>query len=409
MTIKSKIVKGLIIGLWVTIGCGVVVLLVAAMGKEEGRVCTGINVVVKGVSNNFFVDKKDILAAIGEYLDGKPEGQLIRHFNLKSLENDLQRNVWVKNARLFFDNNAVLQVVIDEREPVARVFTHAGNTFYIDSALNMLPLSDKYSARLPVFTGFPSEAKVLPRADSALLKDIYLVSTALQRDAFWMAMVEQIDITPQRNFEMVTKIGDHSIVIGDGSVMDDKLNRLMLFYKQVILKTGWQKYSSINVQFAGQVVAKKRGAEDISADSLAALQLLQAMAAVAERQANDSLQIIAQDNEKNTADFSLIQESIQRDDNGDGSNTTETTTSLPVINPQVLKPITASTAPANALQRAAPAPKPEVNAIGKSVAVKSAVQLPKMQTVPPKPKPLAKPVPKPTPSQPKPKTNNDYK
>jgi cell division protein FtsQ len=54
--------------------------------------------------------------------------------------------------QLFFDNNEVLQVVIDEREPIARIFTVAGNSYYIDSSLERLPLSDKMSARLPVFT-----------------------------------------------------------------------------------------------------------------------------------------------------------------------------------------------------------------------------------------------------------------
>ncbi|MBK6829167.1 MAG: hypothetical protein IPG86_20990 [Chitinophagaceae bacterium] len=63
-------------------------------------------------------------------------------------------------------------MAVEEREPVARIFTSGGNTFYIDSSNTMLPLSEKFSARLPVFTGFPSEAKVLSKADSNLLNDI---------------------------------------------------------------------------------------------------------------------------------------------------------------------------------------------------------------------------------------------
>jgi len=42
---------------------------------------------------------------------------------------------------------------------------------------------------------------------------------------------------------------------------------------------------------------------------------MQMIAANAEKQASDSLQIIQQDNEKNTVDSNMIQHSIQRDDN----------------------------------------------------------------------------------------------
>jgi cell division protein FtsQ len=342
MVKKQTILNWMLTTLWLAMGAGLVVLLVAAIRKEDSQPCTGINVVIKGVSNNFFVDKKDILKSIDEYIDGSPVGQPVHLLNLKALESDLQKNIWVKQAQLFFDNNAILQVIVVEREPVARVFTNSGTTFYIDSATAMLPLSEKYSARLPVFTNFPSDKAVLLKQDSLLLKDIYTISMAIQKDSFWMAMIDQIDITPQRNFELVPKVGNSIIVFGDAVNATEKLHKLLLFYKEVIIKTGWDKYSVINVQYANQVVAKRKGAEDKTSDSLRTLQLMHLMAFSAEQQANDSLQNFVQDNEHNTTDVNLIQQSIQRDDNGDMSNITETTNlqGIPVIVPSVLiKPL----------------------------------------------------------------------
>jgi len=333
MVKKTTILQWMLTTLWVAMGAGLVVLLVAAIRKEDTQLCTGINVVIKGVSNNFFVDKKDILKSIDEYIDGSPVGQSVSLLNLKVLENDLQKNIWVKQAQLYFDNNAMLQVIVMEREPVARVFTNSGTTFYIDSATAMLPLSEKYSARLPVFTNFPSDKAVLLKQDSLLLKDIYTISMAIQQDTFWMAMIDQIDITPQRNFEFVPKVGNSIIIFGDAVNVTEKLQKLLLFYKEVIVKTGWDKYSVINVQYANQVVAKRKGAEDKTSDSLRTLQLMYLMAYTAEQQANDSLQNFLQDNEHNTTDINLIQQSIQRDDNGDVFNSIEATNpkGIPVI------------------------------------------------------------------------------
>ena len=47
---------------------------------------------------------------------------------------------------MWFDNRNVLHVEVYEREPIARIFTTAGNTFYIDSTEKKLPLSDRLSA-----------------------------------------------------------------------------------------------------------------------------------------------------------------------------------------------------------------------------------------------------------------------
>ena len=46
-----------------------------------------------------------------------------------------------------------------------------------------------------------------------------------------MAMVEQVDITPERIFEMVPKIGNQLIIFGDATDTEIKLDKLKLFYK----------------------------------------------------------------------------------------------------------------------------------------------------------------------------------
>ena len=314
MVNKRTIVNWMLTSLWIAIGAGTIVLLIAAIKRKDAQHCSAINITIEGVDNNFFVDKKDILNSITASVGGNPVGKTISAFDLRKLEKLLGKDIWIKTSQLFFDNNNRLMVKVLEREPMARVFTTGATTFYIDSSLTMLPLSEKFSARLPVFTGFPSDKIVLSPADSSLLRDILTVSLAIQKDPFSMAMIDQVDITPERNFEMIPKIGNTIIVFGDATNVEEKLNKLQMFYRQVMVKAGWNKYSAINVQYNGQVVAKRKGAEDKSSDSLRTLQLMQAIAENTERQSNDSLHMIAQDNENNTTDADLVQHSIQRDD-----------------------------------------------------------------------------------------------
>ncbi len=215
----------------------------------------------------------------------------LHSIDLASMETALKQSQWIKNAELFFDNNNVLQVRITEREPIARIFTTSGSSFYIDSSLTRLPLSDKFSPRLPVFTDFPTEVKVLSKQDSDLIKDIRTLSQFINANSFWMAQIDQVDISSNRSFDLIPKLGDQVIHFGDAENCEEKFNKLLCFYKQVLTKLGWTHYSAIDVQFKGQVVGVRRGANEIKMDSLRSIQIMKALIADAQQHTNDSTNI----------------------------------------------------------------------------------------------------------------------
>lgn len=313
---KQQIIKGVVTSLWVAIGAGVLLLLIAAMQKKNAALCSAVEVEIKGVSNNFFIDESDVKNLIQKECGGNPKGKPVKQFNLKKLESSLEKEVWIKHAELFFDNNGVLKAIIDEREPVARIFSTSGATFYIDSSTMILPMSEKFSARLPVFTNFPSDAKVLTAADSSLLNGINHLSQLILADSFLMGMIDQVDITAKYDFEIIPKIGKQVIVFGNANNAETKFNKLKLFYKNIMLKAGWNRYSSINLQYNNQVVAKLRNKEDILADSLRTLQLLQIMADHAAAMASDSSLAgqSAEGMDKPEPANDIIQHSFERED-----------------------------------------------------------------------------------------------
>jgi cell division protein FtsQ len=191
-----------------------------------------------------------------------------------------------------------------------------------------------------VFTGFPSETKVLSKADSNLLNDIKKISIRIQADTFLMAMIDQVDITAQRSFEMIPKLGGQVIVFGNAADLDGKFDKLLQFYKKVIMKMGWSRYSIINLQYKNQVVAKIRGADDVSADSLRTRQMMEIIAANAAKYAEDSTLNFKQDDRKNN-DSSMIQQSIQRDepdDNEDGDAIPEQKVMQQAVTKPLVKP-----------------------------------------------------------------------
>jgi cell division protein FtsQ len=296
MSIRSNIKKILFISFWCTLGAGMLVLLVAAMRVKKEKDCVGYNIDISSPTEQLFIDKKDIEEQLTAGGVESIKGKSIKDFDLKKLEDKLEQNVWISDAELFFDNNQVLQVKIKERNPIARIFTISGNSFYIDSATVRLPLSEKFSARLPVFTGFPSDKDRLSKKEKELLKQVKTISQNILSNEFWMAQVAQVDITSSGTFEIIPTIGHQVIEFGDGSDCEKKFNRLLLFYRQVISETGFQVYERIKVQYAGQVVGVRQAAAISRFDSLQAIKNVEKMIAMAQTEQErmlkmDSLQM----------------------------------------------------------------------------------------------------------------------
>ncbi len=253
---KFTIRKIAFIALWLCIGGAMLLLLLAAISNKNKGVCKEYSIVLKGAKHNFFIDKKDVEFLVKKETRGQIKGELMSSFKLQDLEFALEKNTWISDVELYFDNQNVLHITVYEKEPVARIFTINGNTFYIDSTGKRMPLSEKMSARVPVFTGFV-DAKKMNAVDSVLLKNVTELANYISKDSFWMAQVSQIDITADKNFEMIPVVGNHLVRLGNGDQIEKKLRKLYIFYKQVLSKTGFDKYKLIDVQYAGQVVASR--------------------------------------------------------------------------------------------------------------------------------------------------------
>jgi len=256
MNTKKVIQRVVFITVTSAVCSGLLVLLVAAIGKRNKEHCKDYTIKINGARNNYFIGEKDVLKIVTAATNGKIKGAPIVNFNLRKLEQQLKDNAWIRSANLYFDNQSVLHVSVMEKEPIARIFTTGGRSFYIDSGATRMPLSAKMSARVPVFTNFPDK-RFLSVKDSALLNDIRKTAWFILNDSFWMSQTEQIDITEHRTFEMIPTIGNHVVKLGNGDDIDKKFHRLLTFYEQVLSKTSFDKYNFIDVQFNGQVIGTK--------------------------------------------------------------------------------------------------------------------------------------------------------
>lgn len=229
------------------------VALVAASHYQGNKTIQGIEVNLNDENDFSFLQRKDIETLLLKSRSIDLKHTALDQLDLEKMEAIARTNPWVAKADIYVDNRQVLQVKITQREPVARLFDANGASYYMDSMLHLMPVSEGYSYPAPVFTSV-----VLLKNDSlnkVLKSKIAYLSTIIGNDSFWHAQVTQVDVQPDQTFVLTPLFGNQRILLGDTANVVQKLDNLKAFYKQVSGKIGWDKYETLDLRYKDQVVA----------------------------------------------------------------------------------------------------------------------------------------------------------
>jgi cell division protein FtsQ len=219
---------------------------------------------------NYFVDDLDIESQV--FAHGYQTGmEPIINVNLRSLEMQFDAMPSVKKAEVYTSLDGRLKVDIKQRTPIARVYTRT-SSFYIDKAGYIMPLSDKYTAKVPVVNGdlnidytvvagqnFATKNELMKtNFESRKLYEAYWLAKKFKEVAFWDAQFKQIYFRSDGDIELIPAVGNHVIIIDGVANIDESLTKLMILYKEGLSKTGWNNYKEINLKYKDQIVCKKR-------------------------------------------------------------------------------------------------------------------------------------------------------
>jgi len=186
-----------------------------------------------------------ILKQAGLYPAGKP----VKAVNTDKMETELLKNGMIAEVVAYKTPSDIIKIDVKQKTPVLRVMGAGGN-FYVDSKGNIMPVSRRYTAHVPVANGYIEKRLATT--------DLYKFALFLQEDMFWNDQIEQIYVHPDGETELIPRVGAQRILLGTLEGFEEKLANLRLFYEQAIPKTGWEKYGRINLKYKNQVVCTKK-------------------------------------------------------------------------------------------------------------------------------------------------------
>lgn len=215
---------------------------------ESSNVCNEVNIHIGDGAVRGFLEEEDIKVLL-QSSRCYPIGDQMSQIGVRKIEEQLQKNPFVKKAQCYKTQTGQVNITVDQRLPVIRIKADNGDDYYVDEQGNIMP-NTHFASNLVIATG-----TIQKQYAQKVLKDIgcYLLNSPL-----WGNQIEQLNVLPDESIEMVPRVGDHIVYLGSSSNLERKLERLEKFYKYGLSKVGWNKYSYINVEFDNQIICKKR-------------------------------------------------------------------------------------------------------------------------------------------------------
>ena len=87
---------------------------------------------------------------------------------------------------------------------------------------------------------------------------IYKLTSYLLDNDVLKHLFDQIYISQIGDIELVPKVGNHIVVLGDIDNLDEKFENLLAVYKEGFVNLGWDKYVKLNLKYKNQVVCTKK-------------------------------------------------------------------------------------------------------------------------------------------------------
>lgn len=249
--------KAIFLGItWAGCLCGLVILMGFVDEKKKTVDCTTVKILIPGADN--FIEREEIDAILSQNF-GRLVGKNLGEINIQSIEERLVANPYIANVKVFVDMDGTLKISIRQREPVLRVINAAGQDFYIDKSGLKMPVSPNFTADVLVANGNIMEpfSGRNEKIGTKTLQDLFNTAVFIKADTLWNAQIEQIFVNENSDIELVPRVGNQKIIIGNADNIETKMKNLLIFYKKAMPKVGWETYKSINVKYMNQIICEK--------------------------------------------------------------------------------------------------------------------------------------------------------
>lgn len=230
-----------------TIVCYTLFVLLIIPSQEKDGICQGMLINVN--DNGLEIISRDEVVDIIKENGLDPSGKNINDFRCFDIENFIDSISLIEKCQVYNSIKGYTVIDIDCRIPIIKVYDKRNNIYHIDDNGNIIHGIHK-ALYLPIANGCID--------DSIARNEVMSVARIINNDKFWNSQIEQIHFSEDRHITMIPRVGNHIIEFGEAKDIEEKFEKLYTFYLNGMNKTGWNKYSRVNIEFGNKVICTQR-------------------------------------------------------------------------------------------------------------------------------------------------------
>jgi len=261
--------KKILVSLFVIIF--LILIVVGANIFVQNQNINSVEISIKYGKSDTIINQKEISANLlsnyGDFLKKQR-----KNIDEEQIEAYLLSNPYIEQAEVYQTLKGSLVIKLKQREPIVRIYTLKGLQYYIDKIGKIIPITSMESTDVVVANGnIDVNAALLSKKQldtididakkglEKTLSKIYYLAQQLSNDTILNYQIDQIYIPVKGNYELIPKIGNYIIRIGDTQDVKEELIKLDYLYKEGFSRCGWDNYKVVDLRFRNQVVCTKKG------------------------------------------------------------------------------------------------------------------------------------------------------
>ena len=202
---------------------------------ETAKVCTKVGINIADETTNGFLSAAEIKKIL-QRNQIYPLEKRMAFVQPRGIEDILKKSPFVNTAECYKTQQGQVAISVTQRMPIVRIKSQSGDDYYLDEQGGILPNSH-YTSDLVIATGninkWYARYYITP------------LSKTIMNSELWNNQIEQINILPDRGVELVPRMGNHVVYIGQlpqygrkpatekeiDEYVATKLSRLEKFYR----------------------------------------------------------------------------------------------------------------------------------------------------------------------------------
>lgn len=215
---------------------------------------TEINIV--GVSGLYFVEDAEIESILHDAFPELKPGAMLESVAMKEIENRLFGHPFVKSIQASLGQKGILSLKISQHQPIARIARPMAADGYITTDGKVIPTSTSYTSRVLIIEGDFAEKMMEQGNISEEMPELMNLINYITKNDFWKAQITELVIDSRSDITLYQQVGKQKIEFGDANNIENKFDRIEVFYKEILPRKGWDSYDRVSVKFKDQIVCE---------------------------------------------------------------------------------------------------------------------------------------------------------